>query len=153
MGLPDINLGDAMTYNLAVWQGPMPATAEDALAQYEAMVERLGAGQLEEPTPTIRAYVDALLARWPDIDDEDDNDTPWVTSPLIGEAFGNAIYFPMVWSRCEEASDFAAHLAQQHGLVCFDPQLGNLRPVLAPVASAGVSHTGGRTVWSRLFGR
>lgn len=50
---------------------------------------------------------------------------------LIGNAFGNAIYFAMVWSQAEEASEFAARLADQHALVCFDPQLETLRP-LAP---------------------
>ena len=28
----------------------------------------------------------------------------------------------------DEASDYAAELASRHGLVCFDPQLGRLRP-------------------------
>jgi hypothetical protein len=44
------------------------------------------------------------------------------------EAVGWFIYFPMVFSMADEASAFAADLAQQHGLVCFDPQLERLRP-------------------------
>jgi hypothetical protein len=33
----------------------------------------------------------------------------------------------MVFSQADDASDFAASLAREHGLVCFDPQGGNLR--------------------------
>jgi hypothetical protein len=46
----------------------------------------------------------------------------------MGEALGLFVYFPVVWSMAEEASAFAAELSQQHGLVCWDPQLGRLRP-------------------------
>jgi hypothetical protein len=51
-----------------------------------------------------------------------DESSPWSTSPLMDEAIGSVIYFPMVWSMAEEASAFAAELAQQHGLVCYGPQ-------------------------------
>jgi len=86
------------------------------------------ADEEREPAPQIRAYVAALLARWPDITDDENDDSPWSVSPLIGSAWGDAIYFSMVWSRCEEASEFAANLAEQHGLICYDPQLEQLRP-------------------------
>lgn len=59
-------------------------------------------------------------------------DSPWADGPLIGNAIGEAIYFAMVWSRAEEASDFASRLAAQHGLVCFDPQSETLRPPETP---------------------
>lgn len=53
---------------------------------------------------------------------------PYESSPLIGEAVGWFIYFPMVFSMAVEASAFAAGLARQHGLVRFDSQLERLRP-------------------------
>src|SRR5690348_18458168 len=37
-------------------------------------------------------------------------------------------YFPMVYSQCDQASAWAAQVAQEHGLVCYDPQIGKLRP-------------------------
>ncbi|MFG1915864.1 hypothetical protein [Micromonospora sp. NPDC048898] len=46
----------------------------------------------------------------------------------MGEASGPFVYFPMVYSRCAEVSAGAARIAAEHGLVCFDPQLGVLRP-------------------------
>ena len=120
-----------MSYDLAVWEGDRPADDEAGTKFYrEQIVTALEAYDPRNPvppTPRIRAYVEALLERWPDITDDDDG-SPWSTSPLIGEAVGWFVYFPMVYSMADEASAFAADLARQHGLVCFDPQLQRLRP-------------------------
>jgi hypothetical protein len=116
-----------MSYDLAVWEGDMPSNDEEASAQYGALMDRMEAGGFDDPAPTprIRAYVEALLARWPDIDESEDS--PWASSPLMNEAIGPLVYFPMVFSRADEASQFAADMAHQHGLVCFDPQSESLR--------------------------
>jgi hypothetical protein len=119
-----------MSYDLAVWEGDRPADDEAGMKFYrERIVPRLKAHDPRNPiapTPRIRAYVGALLERWPDITDDDDG-SPWSTSPLMSEAVGWFVYFPMVFSMADEASAFAADLARQHGLVCFDPQLQRLR--------------------------
>ncbi len=120
-----------MSYDLAVWEGDRPADDAAAGKHYrEHLVPQLEvcdpANQVP-PTPRIKAYVEALLARWPDIDQ--DEDSPWSASPLMGAATGSFVYFPMVYSMADEASSFAAELAQQHGLVCYDPQLQRLRPL------------------------
>ena len=118
-----------MTFDLAVWEGTRPETDEAAAIVYGQLMDRLEAGDVEtEPSPRIRAYVDGLLARWPDITDDAGADSPWADAPLIGNAFGNAIYFAMVWSRADEAAEFAARLAEEHGLVCYDPQSERLIP-------------------------
>jgi hypothetical protein len=49
------------------------------------------------------------------------------SAPLVNEAIGPLMYFPMVYGQAEEASAFAATLAWAHGLVCYDPQLDQLR--------------------------
>ena len=118
-----------MSYDLAVWVGAPPQSDAAASSVYEQMMERMEAGEPEvEPSPAIRAYVEALLQRWPDITDDADEDSPWADGPLMASAFGDTIYFSMVWSRAEEASAFASRLAQEHGLVCYDPQSETLRP-------------------------
>jgi hypothetical protein len=114
-----------MSYDLAVWEGDRPSDDVVAAARYESLMEQMESGELGDPTPRIRAYVNALLARWPDIDEAEDS--PWASSPLMGEASGPLVYFPMVFSRADEASTFAAGLARDHGLVCFDPQMECLR--------------------------
>ncbi|MFC4046777.1 IS6 family transposase [Dactylosporangium siamense] len=79
------------------------------------------------PVTRVAAYVDALLDRYPDLGTGDRWDSPWAAGPLINEARGPLIYFAMVWSRCEETSEFAARLAEEHGLNCYDPQWNQLR--------------------------
>jgi hypothetical protein len=118
-----------MTYDLAVWEGEAPTSDKAASAFYQRLMDGVEGDQAPEPpSPRMTAYVDALLPRWPDITDDGSEDSPWADGPMIANAFGNAIYFSMVWSRAEEASEFAAHLAEQHELVCYDPQSETLRP-------------------------
>src|SRR5215472_10547405 len=111
-----------MSYDLAVWKGDRPAADEAGtkhfLEQIVPLLETYDPHNPVPPTPRIRAYMEALLARWPDIDQ--DEYSPWSTSPLTNEAIGSFAYFPMVYSKAEETSAFCADLAQQHGLVCYD---------------------------------
>ncbi|MEU4213678.1 hypothetical protein AB0F13_27480 [Streptomyces sp. NPDC026206] len=78
------------------------------------------------PVERIAAFVSALLERWPDLTEDDIS--PWSTGPLIREARGPLIYFPMRWSMAAEASAHAAEIAWSMGLNCFDPQARRLRP-------------------------
>ncbi len=118
-----------MSYDLAVWEGDLPSGDQDSAEAFEATIAMFDREPRPGPTPRIRAYVDALLARWPDLDEdaENEDDTPWSDGPLIGNAAGQVLSFGMVHSRAEEASVFAVELARKHGLVCFDPQLEALR--------------------------
>ncbi|WP_398856564.1 MULTISPECIES: hypothetical protein [Streptomyces] len=47
---------------------------------------------------------------------------------MIDEAGGPLVYFAMRWSMAEEASAYAAAVAESMGLVCFDVRLNRLRP-------------------------
>jgi hypothetical protein len=117
-----------MSYDLAVWEGERPADDAAAEREYYGLYERyVESDSSEPPTAGIVAYVDALLRRWPDLTATGDDATPWASGPLIGEAIGPLVYFPMVWSMADEASAFAAETAASMGLVCFDPQSGRLR--------------------------
>ncbi|MFJ3213357.1 hypothetical protein [Streptomyces flaveolus] len=82
----------------------------------------------EPPSERIAAYVAALLERWCDITEDEEDTSPWATGPLIGEAGGPLIYFAMRWSMAEEATAYAAAVAEFMGLVCFDVQQDRLRP-------------------------
>jgi hypothetical protein len=125
-----------MSYDLAVWEGERPVDNEAATKFFrERIVPQLEEYDLSSPvppTPRIRAYVETLLDRWPDIEvvgtEVVNEDSPWSVSPLMGDAIGWFAYFPMQWGRAAEASAFAAEVAQQHGLVCYDPQSESLRP-------------------------
>jgi hypothetical protein len=117
-----------MSYDLAVWEGERPLTDLAAGETFEELYARYLEGPPNpKPTPAIARYVAALLERWPDIDGPGGEDSPWADAPMLNNSAGPIIYFAMSFSRCAEASEFAAQLAAKHGLVCFDPQDGTLR--------------------------
>jgi hypothetical protein len=147
-----------VSYDLAVWEGAPPADNGAALATYRELLARWqDAGVVEaiharmrgeatpyDPTPAIANYVDGLLQRWPDIGAlEVEEVSRWADAPLISNATGPLIYFAMVYSKADEAVAFAAELAAQHGLNCFDPQSERL---LTPAASSSPSNKRG---WRR----
>ncbi|MEV6260676.1 hypothetical protein AB0M42_07930 [Streptomyces sp. NPDC051784] len=118
-----------MSYDLAVWEGERLADNKTAGQVFSDLYDRyIGSEMDEPPSERIAAYVAALLERWCDLTEDEEETSPWSTSPLIGEASGPLIYFPMRFSMAEEASAYAADVAESMGLVCFDVQLDLLRP-------------------------
>ncbi|MFE1957777.1 hypothetical protein [Streptomyces sp. NPDC059479] len=118
-----------MTYDLAVWEGERPTDDKTAGLVFSNLYDRYIDGAVEEPpSERIAAYVAALLQRWCDMAEDDEDASPWSTGPLIDEASGPLIYFAMRWSMAVEASAYAAALADSMGLVCFDVQQDRLRP-------------------------
>ncbi|MFC9339203.1 hypothetical protein ACFT0G_35595 [Streptomyces sp. NPDC057020] len=118
-----------MSYDLAVWEGERPADDKTAGRAFSDLYDRYMDSEVEEPpSERIAAYVAALLERWCDITEDEEDTSPWSTGPLIGEASGPLIYFPMRWSMAEEASAYAAAVAESMGLVCFDVQQDRLWP-------------------------
>lgn len=108
-----------MSYDLAIWEGKPPADDDEFFDQ-----DGGSEPGLLPLTPRIAAYVEALLRRYPD----DVEDVPWVSPPVIDEASGPTVYLLMPYIRSEEVCTFAAELAHEHGLVCYDPQGETLRP-------------------------
>lgn len=129
-----------VSYDLVVWEGAQPESDHEAAELYEQLMERRDSGVPDgEPSLRIRAYVEALLKRWPDITDDDGHDSPWADGPLLDNAFGNAIYLSMTLSRAEKAAEYAARLARERGLVCYDPQTESLRPATTSSRGPGRS--------------
>lgn len=130
-----------MSYDLAVWDGHPPKS--DSQAQTEFALRMKSREQLP-PTPKIAALVSALTKRFPDIDTLSDDeidavDTPWATGPLLSEARGDLLYFPMTVSGAEAHLAEVVKIVLEHGLVCFDPQGGNV--FNAPVAEKRAKRT------------
>ncbi|MER7934006.1 MULTISPECIES: hypothetical protein [unclassified Streptomyces] len=117
-----------MSYDLAVWEGERPADDKAAARIFGDLYDHYIDTDVDHPpTDRIAAYVAGLLDHWCDLTEDEDETSPWSTGPLIDEARGPFIYFPMAYSMAEEASAFAATLARSMGLVCFDPQHNVLR--------------------------
>ncbi|MFF5933901.1 hypothetical protein [Streptomyces sp. NPDC012508] len=118
-----------MSYDLAVWEGVRPADGKSARQSFSDLYDRYLDGEVKEPpSKRITAYVAALLDRWCDLTEDEEDTSPWSTGPLIDEASGPLIYFPMRFSMAEEASAYAAAVAESMGLNCFDVQQDRLRP-------------------------
>jgi hypothetical protein len=96
-----------MSYDLAVWEGDRPADNVIAGEVFTQLYDRyIDPDQDLQPSPRIAEYVAGLLARWVDLTEDEDDTSPWSTGPLIREAAGPFIYFPMRYSMAEEASAF-----------------------------------------------
>ncbi|MEU8550559.1 hypothetical protein AB0C81_26860 [Streptomyces roseoverticillatus] len=117
-----------MSYDIAVWEGDRPADDAAAVQCFRNLYDQyMGTNEQAPPTRAIVAFVAALLQRWPDLSEDAEDLSPWSADPLIGEARGPLIYFPMRYSMAEEASDYAAQVATAMSLTCFDPQEMRLR--------------------------
>ncbi|MET8281522.1 hypothetical protein [Micromonospora sp. NPDC005174] len=128
-----------MTYDLAVWEGEQPADDVEGRRIFSQFYDDyIDADHDRPPTPRIRAYVDALLDRWIDMTEDEEDVSPWSDGPMINNASGPIIYFGMRYSMCEGVSAEAARMAADRGLICFDVQWDRLRPA-AEEASAGPS--------------
>ncbi|MGX1135687.1 hypothetical protein RKD49_007877 [Streptomyces glaucescens] len=116
-----------MSYDLAVWDGDRPIDDLQAGLMYDELYGRYLESEdvVVPPAPRIGAYVEALIARYPD---DVDRSVVWASTPVIEEASGPIVYLLLSYDKAEEASEYAAELAREHGLVCFDPQGECLRP-------------------------
>lgn len=101
-------------------------------ADFRDRLKALHEGPQSAPSPTLLKFVDALLARYPDlteVDPDDDNATIWSDGPLQGNIIGNFINFGVIWSAYEAAQPWVRQVAHSHGLHFFDPQEGEFHPV------------------------
>jgi hypothetical protein len=112
-----------VSYDLAVWEGDVPQDDKAAAQVFEELYERYFTESPRRPHAQIRAYVEELVEKWP----ENEEDGPWSTEPLIDNASGPIVYFSMVYSRADEVSEAATQIAADHGLVCFDANRNVLR--------------------------
>lgn len=120
-----------MSYDIAVWVGDAPASHADAAERYAALMPLLEQPPAESQQPTLVAFADDLLARYPDITEDAGEDSPWSTGPLKNEIVGSLFYFPMRYSAAQATIPFIVERATAHDLVCFDPQTERL---LTPAA-------------------
>ena len=77
--------------------------------------------------------MDALLARWVDMTEDEDAISPWADGPLIDNASGPIICFALRPSMADDVSAAAARMAADRGLVCYDPQRDRPRPARGDV--------------------
>jgi len=107
-----------MSYDVAVWVGERPANDDAAAEEFEARADASEA-DARPPGARIRAYVDALLKRFP----EGGEEGVWASEPVLDEGGGDFLYLDLsVGDHLDEVVGHAGELAQRHGLVAYDPQ-------------------------------
>ena len=89
----------------------------------------MNGGEFALASKKIQSFVAKLLDRWAETDAEPEADKgcPWVDRPLISNASGPLIYLTVRKSEASEVVPYVIRVAAQNGLVCFDPQIGELR--------------------------
>lgn len=55
----------------------------------------------------------------------------WEGEQPTSDADGSSLSVHIRWGDHDEVSTFVAGLAKAHGLICYDPQQGRLRPALS----------------------
>ncbi len=135
-----------VSYDLAVWEGPQPATDADGEVTFENLFRRYLDGDWPtEPVAHVAAFAEALLKRWP----EDSENSPYPSGISVS---GPIAYIALSYSRAGEVSLYSAELAARFGLVCFDPQMRRVRPATAE-NSPGHSRRNGRVLPPGRAGR
>ncbi|MGA4538477.1 hypothetical protein ACPA54_00615 [Uniformispora flossi] len=115
-----------MSYDLAVWKGDMPSGHREAGKAHCRLYGEYLDGETTTPVEAeIVDLLEVLARRWPDRDTGDD--TPWASTPLAGGASGPYVYIALAWSSAEAVSRYVSEVADRLGLVCFDPQKGEVR--------------------------
>ncbi|WP_019876692.1 hypothetical protein [Sporichthya polymorpha] len=125
-----------MAYQLYVWEGERPADDAAGGRECREMVCRHLVGDKTAPTARIRAFVDALTAQWSDdADDPASITSPWVWTPLLDDASGPMLLLTLDDDMALIGSVIIASMAEERGLVVYDPQVELLRPVSEATAA------------------
>lgn len=117
-----------MSYDFAIWESDDLTGEHGAMATFEELFNRYLDDDLVAPTARIQAYSEALAAQFPGDESED---TPWAAGGPNGNGSGPILYVAVRYSHANEVGVAAERLAQEHGLVFFDPQTAPTTPVNA----------------------
>jgi hypothetical protein len=119
-----------VSLDLVVWEGPRPVSDDDAVSTFERLSETYLESASIPPTDPITEYVATLLARYPDLPNDDQEpgiDVPWGSGPLLSNASGPIVRIDLkLNSVLQEGWRYCVELAMSRDLVAFDPQSGGL---------------------------
>jgi hypothetical protein len=123
-----------MGFDLAVWYEPAAVTHEHAAATYELLRHGKDAG-LTNHHNLSTFFVD-LISQFPrtgGLSETDVGRRAWSVDP---EVEGNGLLLSLSWANASELAPRIKHLAERHGLVCYDPHVGQVqlpRPLASPL--------------------
>ena len=108
-----------MTFFLAVWPERRALSDKDAARYYTQLVEGRAPQAFDE---SVYGFSCALTGRFPDlemIEDADLDSSPWASAL---EVAGSHILMAVRPELFSSVFPVILQLAEEHGLVCFDPQ-------------------------------
>lgn len=118
-----------MSHDFVVWEGAPPLSNVHGASEFERRRAQLTGGRSSEPpTAGIREFMTGLLAAYPDSDNSDSEDTPWLDRPLSQSASGSAMYLRVDERRVSSARKLIEVEASRLNLVAYDPQTMHLIP-------------------------
>ena len=109
-----------MNFYLGVWRSEGPLSDKRAAEQYARLLE--GNDLTQGFDPGIYAFCAQLARCYPELDSlsEDEQDSsPWASALEVSGCHAILAFRP---ERYRDAFPMVLQLADQHGLVCFDPQ-------------------------------
>ena len=108
---------------LGVWNCLTPISSEEAAHQYKLLKE---VGSERRFDDNIYAFYAKLIGLYPEVEtlsEEDLDGSPWACSM---EVSGSHVIMAIVPEQSEKVVPQVLVLAEENGLVCFDPQAGKV---------------------------
>jgi hypothetical protein len=113
----------AMPLYLGVWNSLAPISDEEAAHQYQLLKD---VGSERRFDDKVYAFYSRLISLYPEIDalpEDELDDSPWACSM---EVSGSHVIMAILPEKCDKVVPQVLTLAEENGLVCFDPQAGQV---------------------------
>ena len=113
----------ASAFYLGVWACLTPISSEEAAHQYQ-LLKDLGSERRFDDK--VHAFYSRLIGLYPEVEtlsEEELDDSPWACGM---EVSGSHVIMAIVPEQYEKVVPQVLALAEQNGLVCFDPQAGKV---------------------------
>ena len=123
-----------MSYDLLCWASSANMTPDNPA--FEAWRDSKYQASDPEPSPALIAFADALLARYPDLD-SDEQDTVWAFGPIKSSIAADYMDLHIDSEAPSSAIKFILETARKHGIDCLDPQDAEFYPAAEPSRQIG----------------
>ena len=113
----------ASAFYLGVWACLTPISSEEAAHQYQ-LLKDLGSERRFDDK--VYAFYSRLISLYPEVEtlsEEELENSPWASSM---EVSGSHVIMAIVPEQSEKVVPQVLVLAEEHALVCFDPQAGKV---------------------------